>query len=498
MLAFLLATALIGFELWMATTSHDNSRDQHLGGAVAYAKGHIDLLRPMLPGFNANGTPTPLEFPLWQAATGLMMKAFGIWYGLGNVVSLFFFFSALWALFSLCCRLCTPRVGWWAVVFSLAQPLSYTVGGQAGGDSTAWATAMWFIYGCERMMNSGAARWWLFALFMGGLCAVAKAPFFLCAGLVTFSWLYLRYRWSLRAWLQLISCGALGTGLLLAWNYHAHHVYAEAIFPTISMDSFDSKGGINNWYFGTLAYRLNPHNWMRGGWHLVNSVFGGLSFVFLLLISVRSRRAAEGWLWMFAALATTLVFPTLMWEHMHYFFVYAPAAAWLCALGAAEFEPEIWTRLQANLAVRVGVLSVAFFASLVGSLMLLHALSFDSFQDRVGHLIKSNTSPTDKLIVWGMNWGDPFLRAERDGFTGGLGLDDSGWLADPQKLAQVKQMGYNKVVLINTSPFIAALTSVNGQHGEKFVDLHQHLPTAAKDWPILFDTPEVIILKIKD
>src|SRR5271166_3722000 len=96
------AAGLVFFEIWMATTNHDNSRDQHLGGAVAYAKGHIDLLRPMLLGFNANGTPTPLEFPIWQALTSIFMKCFGIWYGWGNLVSLAFLFSSLWALFDLC------------------------------------------------------------------------------------------------------------------------------------------------------------------------------------------------------------------------------------------------------------------------------------------------------------------------------------------------------------------------------------------------------------
>ena len=154
-LAGLLATAIVFFELWMATTDHDNSRDQHLGGAVAYAKGHIDLLRPMLLGFNANGAPTPLEFPIWQAMTAVLMKCFGLWYGWGNVVSLIFFSSSLWPLFDLCRRLCSIRVAWWAMVFSLSQPLSVLIGGQAGGDSTAWSFAMWLIYFSYRMMNDG-------------------------------------------------------------------------------------------------------------------------------------------------------------------------------------------------------------------------------------------------------------------------------------------------------------------------------------------------------
>src|SRR5277367_6195292 len=111
-LTSLLVAVLVSFELWMAGTDHDNSRDQHLGGAIAYAKGQIDLLSPMLLGFNANGTPTPLEFPIWQALTAVLMKCFGTWYGWGNVVSLVFFFTSLWALFDLCRRLCSLRVAW--------------------------------------------------------------------------------------------------------------------------------------------------------------------------------------------------------------------------------------------------------------------------------------------------------------------------------------------------------------------------------------------------
>ena len=63
-------------------------RSQHLGTALLYANGSIDVMHPVIVGFNAAGTPTPLEFPLWQAATGALMKFFGPWWGWGNVVSL--------------------------------------------------------------------------------------------------------------------------------------------------------------------------------------------------------------------------------------------------------------------------------------------------------------------------------------------------------------------------------------------------------------------------
>jgi hypothetical protein len=496
-LAALLATVIVFFELWMATTDHDNSRDQHLGGAVAYAKGHIDLLRPMLLGFNANGAPTPLEFPIWQAMTAVLMKCFGLWYGWGNVVSLIFFFISLWPLFDLCRRLCSIRVAWWAMVFSLSQPLSVLIGGQAGGDSTAWSFAMWLIYFSYRMMNDGKWGWWLAAVFAGCLCAMTKAPFFMAAGLTTFFWLLLRHRYSVRAWVSLASVGLISALSLMAWNLHCHRVYAEAEFPTINMDPFDGKSGINHWYFGTLAYRLNLHNWLRGGWHLLPAIFCSLGFVFLPLFSIRLKQSAEAWLCMLSAVCTTLVFTPLLWEHEHYFFIYAPAAAWLCAIPAAEFEFVIWDRLRASVCLRATILLITISAALAETFMAIHFnINFDSYQEETGQIIKKYAPPDEKIVVWGMNWGDPFLRADRQGLTGGLALDYSDWINDPKNIKRLKQLGYTKLVFLNPSPFITALTSVTGKHGEEIVDLHQHLPSVAKNWPVVFDSRQILIIQI--
>jgi hypothetical protein len=494
----LLASAIVFFELWMATTNHDNSRDQHLGGAVAYARGHIDLLRPMLLGFNANGTPTPLEFPAWQAMTAVLMKCFGLWYGWGNVISLIFFFGSLWALFDLCRRLCSVRVAWWAMVFSLAQPLSVLIGGQAGGDSTAWAFAMWLIYFSYRMMNDGKWGWWLAAASAGCLCAMTKAPFFMAAGLTTFFWLLLHHRHSGRAWASLASVGMIGTLSLLAWNFHCHRVYAEAEFPTINLDPFaGNKNDINHWYFGTLAYRLNLHNWLRGGWHLISATFGSLGFFLLPLLAIRLKQSVEAWLFLLSAVCTTLVFTPLLWEHTHYFFVYAPAIAWLCAIPAAEFEFAIWDRLRASAFVRTAILLITLVASLAETYMAIHFnLLFDPYQQEIARVIQQHTAPDEKIVVWGMIWGDPFLRSDRQGLTGGLVLDSSGWINDPEKLNRLKQLGYKKIVLINFSPFIVALTSVTGEHGEEIVDLHQHLPAVARNWPVVFDDPRILIIRI--
>ena len=68
--------------LWLyaigwALLGHPIYRDQHMGAALEYASNGIDLLRPVIVGFNAKGSGTPQELPLWQAAASVGFKLFG-------------------------------------------------------------------------------------------------------------------------------------------------------------------------------------------------------------------------------------------------------------------------------------------------------------------------------------------------------------------------------------------------------------------------------------
>src|ERR1035437_5885023 len=68
---------IVAFHLGNALTGKSLIRASHLGTALVYAHGHINLLRPVIVGFNATGTPTAQELPLWQAAVALVFKATG-------------------------------------------------------------------------------------------------------------------------------------------------------------------------------------------------------------------------------------------------------------------------------------------------------------------------------------------------------------------------------------------------------------------------------------
>ena len=95
-LVLALGGLIVVFHVRNAQLDRSFIRASHLGTALEYAKGPINLLRPVIVGFNATGSPVALEFPLWQAAAAVAFKLSGsTWYGWANLVSLILFTAGL-------------------------------------------------------------------------------------------------------------------------------------------------------------------------------------------------------------------------------------------------------------------------------------------------------------------------------------------------------------------------------------------------------------------
>lgn len=100
--AVLLLGCIVLFHLALGLADRPLIRASHLGTALEYAKGEINLLKPTIVGFNATGTPTALELPVWQGTAGFVFKLTGsTWYGWANVVALALFATCLWPLYEL-------------------------------------------------------------------------------------------------------------------------------------------------------------------------------------------------------------------------------------------------------------------------------------------------------------------------------------------------------------------------------------------------------------
>lgn len=492
LVVLILLLGTIVFHLGLAWKGRGLGRDQHLGTAVEYAKHQIDLLRPIILGANANDTPTPLEFPLWQAITALLMKIFGRWYGWGNVTSLVFHISTLCPLFFLGQRMFSTRVAWWAVTLFLAQPLAFMWGGMASVDGMSATFAIWFVFLSWRMMSTARWSWWPATAIAGCLSATTKAPFFMVAGLTTFFWLLYEHRRSRTAWLQLSSTGAISLAAFVWWNHHANTFYEIAELPYCDL-RIGQGASIMAWWFGDLATRLNAWNWIRGAWRASTVLFGSLLWLILPIAGWFLRGSLTLRLWIGAGICTLLVFTNLILIHWHYYYMFSAPIALMAALAAVEMEPALWRILPPKLLLRASVYLALIAVSVAQGLQSMHLnLFLDPYPQTCARIINEQTAPTDKLVVWGGGWTVPLLRAERQGVS----ILNFEPIEAPTKLMRLKQLGYDKLVLMNTSPLLVAINTASGTGGFRIKQLREELPPDARKWKTVFESPSVLILEI--
>jgi hypothetical protein len=493
-LATVMGAGIIAFHLFYAWTGFSLYRDQHLGSALVYARDGIDLLHPVIVGFNANGAPTPLEFPLWQAAASLPMRWFGEWFGWANTVSLLFFATALYPIFKLGEALGGRNTAWWTVALLLAQPLIWVQAGAAGTDGLSFAAAVWFFY-CGYRALSGGQWWWTAATAVtGALAATQKLPFMMAAGVGLGLLLLMRHRREPSAWIAMSVSGIFAATVFVLWTKHTDACLALAEFPFVDLRVSHNPDMVF-WYFGDWPYRLNPANWIRGGWRATNALFG--SFVLLaapLLVFGLRRTRMEPVVLLAGAVAVTLVFSQLVLQHQHYFLMYSlPLALLLAPTVEAAWAAlsRSWRLPQQLLVV---LLVVAILASTLQGLFGMEALFRDPYHQSAAERLKKLTSPEDRLLIVEGGWGGDYLfRSGREG----LSIWDTKLLENEENLKRLRSLGFNKLVLFGESPLLAALQQNNpGNEGYQRKTYDHALTKSARQWTSIYKDDDMIIKKL--
>lgn len=493
-LTLLLLAGCFIFHIKNASSGVPLYRDQHLGTAVQYYKTKIDLLKPVIIGFNATGTPTPQELPVWQALAGLAFKMLGPWYGWANLVSLLVFCTSLFPLFRLAKIFAGERAAWWTLVFFLSQPLIFMLAGEASTDGFSLVTAIWFLFFGVGLLQRGTLIWWIPTMLMGALAAVSKLPFFMTAGLTCFFVLVTRHRNSPRAWLLLASAGAVIVALFFWWTSYTNRCIAAAEFPFVDLRLSHSDSSL--WYFGDLKYRLHPGNWLKGGWRVLNACFGSFAFVGVFLHALFFLRDSFlGKLLLLSAFITTLVFTHLVLHHVHYYLMFTPAFAVFCAVAASDLEkklsPESLWLTNASLAIVAAVLGLSIVQGLIGIKIVLH---FDPYPYEMAGEIQKYCSPTDKLLIEGGGWGgNELMLSDRKGMS----IWNTKLLDQPENLKRLKELGYDKLVMISDSPLLVAVQQVNpGESKFHRQSYREFMTPLVNDWPTLRQTEDILIKEI--
>lgn len=493
LLLCVLVAVTVAFHLGAARHGHGLFRDIHLGTALHYAQTKIDLADTVIVGFNATGTPTIQELPVWQMAAGLAFKVFGPWWGWANVVSLALFLPCLYPLFKLARIYLDERAAYWTLVFFLAQPLVFVQAGEASTDGFCLAVMVWFLYCAVKLVREPGWKWFLPACGFAALAAVSKVPFFMAAGLAAFFLLLKEHGFCVKRILLLGGAGGFAVAVFLAWTHYTDSVQTGAVLPFVDLRVSHSPD-IVFWFFGDLKYRLSAGNWARGGWRVLTAVFGSFAMAALAVVAWRNRGGhpvARCLCW--GALLTTLVFCHLVLHHWHYYLMLAPAAALLCAEG--------WTLVETKFpgAAR-GIFSPAPLAallillSLAQGLMGMKALTFDNYPARMADIIRQHTAETDKLVVVGGGWGgEEMFRSGRQG----LSAWDAHLFDSPENFAKMKALGYDKLVVISESPFQDAMQRVTpGQANRQRELWRDHLTPAVESWPTVFQSDDLLIKDI--
>lgn len=497
--AFHLGNAWVGKSLFRAV---------HLGTALEYAHGPINLLRPTIVGFDANEAPVAQEPPLWQAAVGLVFKVTGsTWYGWANLVSLVVFAAGLWPAYQLARYYVGERAAWWSLAFFLAQPLIVFAAGLGSTDGLCLVLTTWFLFFANQMIVTGRAVWWLPTALAASLCAVSKLPFFMTAGITSIFMLLVHRASAVRLWLLLASAGAVAAVAFAGWTHYTDALSANAEYPYVEL-RLSHNPFIRDWFFGSLQFRMNPGVWIKGGWRFLHATLGSLPFVVLLLTALLRPGNRFPKLWLAAMVPTTLVFTHLILVHWHYYLMSCLPVAVLCGTTLATWE-DFWCQQLPRAGLRLSLAGLALMLSAVDGLIAMKvSVYYDPYPGDMGAIIRQYTKPEDRLVVYGADWGgEELFRAGRRGFcvhdlenvqqadtTRGL----RELLDNKTDLHRLKALGYTKLVLISESPAWFAATAVNpGSKARR--DLYPAtLSPTVDNWPVVYRSEDILIKEILD
>jgi hypothetical protein len=488
-----LVALVIAFHVVSALRGHEHFRDLHLGAALHYAKTKIDLADTVIVGFNATGTPTIQELPVWQMAAGFVFKIFGTsWWGWANIVSLALFLHCLFPLFQTARMFLDERGAWWTLIFFLAEPLVFLNAGSADTNGFCLSMAVWFLYAGAKLVREPGLKWLVPACAFGTLAAVSKLPFFMAAGLALFFLVLWQHGFCFKRIFFLAMAGGVSGALFFLWTHYTDALQANAIFPFVDL-RVSGNPAMQFWFFGDWHYRLSAGNWIKGGWRIMTCLPGGFALAGLVALALANKKGNPLARCLLAGAAlTTMVFSHLVLHHWHYYLMFAPAVAMLCAEG--------WLVLETKIFPQGPKFAASFFVSgliglsLLQGLMGMRELTYDPYPAQMADIIRQHTAATDKLVITGGGWGgEELMRSGRQG----LSAWDAHIFERPEDLAKLKSLGYNKLVMLSESPFHNAIQVVNpGQAGTPREFYGALLTPQVEQWPTILQTPDILIKDI--
>jgi hypothetical protein len=250
------------------------------------------------------------------------------------------------------------------------------------------------------------------------------------------------------------------------------------------------------WFFGSLAYRLDPANYVKAGWRALSCLWGSFVLVGLTLYGLWLRPKSLGAALLLGALMTTVIFTKLVLIHRHYYLMFSPAVALLNAYAASE----LWQRLQNHSTIRSlvasGAVLLILLLSLLQGLMQIEALNLtaDPYMRKLADKVAAHTAPDDKIVVINGGWGGDLLILSG---RRGLSADTPDIVNMKQQGRSLGSLGYNKVVIASESPLLHAVQVTNPGSAERERILWESFATPEfVDWQEIYRSDDIVIKEL--
>jgi len=279
------------------------------------------------------------------------------------------------------------------------------------------------------------------------------------------------------------------------------------------------------WYFGDLHYRLSPSPWLKGTWRFLHATMGTLPMAVLLLPALLNPRSRLGKFWLLAAFGTTLVFTHLILAHWHYYLMCCPAVALLCGVTAVQFEHRFFGKVSSEQekksayeamhpgftlsSVWIPIAGLVLgFSAIDGLIAMKIAIDYDYFPKMISAQIRDHTQPADKLVVYTCDpdWGgEPLFRSGRKGLSV-MNFENSpdmptvkglrALLTNNTDLRRLKELGYNKLVLVSESSVRFAVEASNPGSKRQRRFYPETISPTVDSWPTVYRSQDLLIKDI--
>jgi hypothetical protein len=489
--ALVMLAVLWLYAIGWALNGYPIYRDQHMGAAIEYASNGIDLLRPIIVGFNATGTGTPQELPLWQAAASVGINLFGGWWGGATIVSLFLFTIFLPCFYQTAKWEMCASFAWMAVALLLAQPIVFHLAGGAQTDGFSLALLLGFVWSTDWLRRERGVGTYLVCALLASLLAVTKFPYLMTGGFAVALMLFWQ-RAPLKSWLLLAGAAVVAAAAFLPWNSWCNAEIGRALFKYRPLTISENP----EWFFGSLGYRLDPTNYVKAGWRALSCLWGSFVLIGLTLYGLWLRPKSLGAALLLGALTTTLIFTKLVLIHRHYYLMFSPAIALLNTYAMFDLRQRL-LKLSATQSVlaSAGVLAVLTLSLLQG-LMQIEALNLtaDPYMRELAKKVAEHTAPDEKIVVINGGWGGDLLILSG---RRGLSADTPDIVKVRHQGHDLQSMGYSKVVIASESPLLHAVQVSNPGSADRERILWESFATPEfRDWRDIYRSEDLVIKEL--